>query len=299
MNWNQETTVGEFISDINRWLKLRLQLAEDRFGLPTMDRVAAYIRKQLSSAEFGTINNGLYDVFAEIPQNKNRVYNFWLATMLDYETQDGANACVVLKTKASKEESYPLLVIHLAQDAITLEGNERVVIYRSASCKLDGSTKMMDIFSKAIRLQAECGIPVQDLWLTMDYDFKRRHPICPLCGSTVEVIKCEFGGHVSLVCSNDSCSFRRYEKYECVEDFIDEKVFEKERRFFNKVRKVEQDIRGELGKAKSALQQIQNTLDKQSAYVLNTSEIFRMLDSVKAASEKALDSTRTIAKKKR
>ena len=47
MYWTSETTVGDFIRDINSFIKLRLQLAEDRFGLPTMDRISAYIRDQV------------------------------------------------------------------------------------------------------------------------------------------------------------------------------------------------------------------------------------------------------------
>lgn len=288
MYWNTETTVGDFINDINSFIKLRLQLAEDRFGLPTMDRIAAYIRDQVRSIPNSQLDYpGLCRMAKEYPRFKDSGYDFWLATMLTHETYDGADARYVLETRLSKEEVQPLLVIHLAGDTVTLEENDVVKIYRGASCEVDKNTPMVEVLAKAVQLQAESSLPIQERWLAMDLDFRVKHPICPVCGSPVEVYKVDFECKIHLSCSEETCCFYREDKFSEISDFVEEKAFRREMRFFKKVQEKERAMRDNLNTAKEALQKAQALLEEDSKYILNLRDASYLLGDVQKMAEKS------------
>lgn len=281
MFWTKESTVNDFVGEINKWIKLRLQLAEDRWGLPTMDRVSGYIRTLLEQLSKATL--GLSQIAEQY--QPDRVFDFWTTLLLDHETEDGLNASYTLFTRLSADEAAPLMVIRLAEDAVTLEEGDRVKIYRSASCEMDGSTLLSDIFAKAIQLQAESKVSIQERWLSMDFDFRRRHPICPVCGSPVEGYKGDYSSRYSLSCTREGCCFYRERKYECADDFVEEKTFRKEMRFFKRVQEAEQAESEALEEAREALQKAHEILKESSRYLLNLRDISVSVTQIRDAAE--------------
>ena len=299
MYWNTETTVGDFIRDINSFIKLRLQLAEDRFGLPTMDRISAYIRDQVRGIPNSQLDYpGLCRAAKGYPCFKDSGYDFWLATMLTHETYGGTDARYVLVTRLSKEEVQPLLVIHLAGDTVTMEENDVVKIYRAASCEVDESTTMLEIFAKAIQLQAESNLPIQERWLAMVLDFRLKPPICPVCGSPLEVFKEDFGRGIHLSCCEETCCFYRQKNFSDISDFAEEKAFRREMRFFKKVQEKEQAMKDSLNTAKEALQKAQELLEKDSKYILNLRDTSYLLGEVQKMAEKSQGEIKTLFNRK-
>lgn len=295
MYWTKESTVNDFVGEINKWIKLRLQLAEDCWGLPTMDRVSGYIQtmlEQLSKAPLGLSQ------IAEQYQS-DMVFDFWTTLLLDHETEDGLNAGYTLYTRLSADKTFPLMVIRLAEDTVDIE-ETRVKIYRSASCEMDGNTFLSDIFAEAIQLQSESKVPIQERWLSMDFDFRRKHPICPVCCSPVEGYKGDYTSGYSLSCTREGCCFYRERKYKCVDDFVEEKAFRKEMRFFKKVQEAEQAEDEALEEVRVALQKAHKILKESSRYFLNPYDISNSVTQIQDIAEsmkKDIDSIFNISSK--
>lgn len=250
---NKETTVGGLVQELNRWVKVKWLHADYNRDLPDVQDVLMYFQRLFEPAgqEYrNAVSNTHRDFYKEQGNEQpDQCCDFDTLTLLDVFVQDND---LVLCTWLGGER-IPVLTFHMDIKHMALKDDICEAV-KDISCDGDTETKLVDILCSVVRKQDATGVDaIQRWWLAADV-YRRKHPICPVCGSgNIRIIRNDdcSGGCGPGRCVCDHCDWDSHGKrYYYKSDLCDKDAFQKEVKYLKKV----QDCKDGVQKVEEAFQ---------------------------------------------
>lgn len=270
----KETTVGDIINEMNRWLDFKRKNADNWDENPTMSELHAYFMKTVSNwVDYAgrSVLDG-YRMRCEEEGIHPGRQDIWAHTLLDFRgaKTDGSSFMEIVtylptKTSGEKPEAETLLVLPIIFKEVQDGDVSRTVIQKMDS-SVDPGTLLKEIVERAASLQLGAGLDLNARWLCAPESFRIKHPICPACGAPVRLGSSEEDAMRHVFC--DSCDWESHKRVYYLDDYICAKSFLSEVKFLNRARDVSEKITGALEAMDKALISIEGWDKDSRPYVM-------------------------------
>lgn len=231
-----DETVENLIEDINNWLKVRWTAANYCNEFPSLEKTRNMVCGWFDSFMKTLKPSDFKDYYADDFSD----YNLWtrLFPQLIIKPSDisGTKAIIALRALDNTSVFYELGVINFS------EGIEGKYYCANAVC-ISGTekTKIKSLLSKIAYIQNNwTRKDIVNAYLSVPYNFRFDHPMCPRCGDVVwSGVDDKNGKHI-IHCSN--CGWDSDKHYYSLHDFLEVDSYKKEFKLVEKMESTEEAL---------------------------------------------------------